>query len=443
MNELAFEDIFMSHIVTDKSFLASVYSCGNPEETAQFPCRDDNQLLLSKIFDCFGKSGQIPTIEILRVDSDEGEIPIINKAWERALSINGAMDPTVLYSDATEYLRSRGTTWAIEQAARGKLVGAEIATKINKIVGLSLEKNLGYDIIKNFDAFYKKINEKHATITTGYKWLDEQLDGGWVIGEPALYIFAGETNVGKSVLLMQFAIAAYRAGKNVLLVSLEMSEFMYSKRIYANLCQIGMRDLKYQSDNIRQSISSSDPAYGRIIVKEFPSGSLSVPQLENYLEDLKRNDFVPDLIIVDYLNLMTAYTKEQKKYEEIGAIAVGLRGLTYRWAPIVTATQLNRQGLGKANPGIDKTAQSIEGSYCADFQASIFQLPEQREMGVINIGVQKTRFGDKGMVKMFGVDFPKMTIHELDQSTEGVMGVPAMASGPQNAQEDFDGEVFG
>jgi hypothetical protein len=146
---------------------------------------------------------------------------------------------------------------------------------------------------------------------------------------------------------------------------------------------------------------------------------------------------------VDYLNLMTAYTKEQKKYEEIGAIAVGLRGLTYRWAPIVTATQLNRQGLGKANPGIDKTAQSIEGSYCADFQASIFQLPEQREMHVISIGVQKTRFGDKGMVKMFGVDFPKMTIHELDQSTEGVMGVPVMAAGPQNAQEDFDGEVFG
>lgn len=443
MNELAFEDIFMSHIITDRSFLASVYSCGNPEEVAQFPCRDENQLLLSKIFDYFGKSGQLPTIEILRVDSDEGEIPIVDKSWNRALATNGAMDQSVLYSDATEYLRSRGTAWAISQAARGKLVGAEIATKINKIIGLSLEKNLGYDIVKNFDSFYNKINETHATITTGYKWLDEQLEGGWMVGEPALYIFAGETNVGKSVLLMQFAIAAYKAGKNVLLASLEMSEFMYSKRIYANLCQIGMRDLKYQSDKIRQCISSPDPAYGKIIVKEFPSGSLSVPQLENYLEELKRNDFVPDLIIVDYLNLMTAYSKDQKKYEEIGTIAVGLRGLTYRWAPIVTATQLNRQGLGKANPGIDKTAQSIEGSFCADFQASIFQLPEQREMGVINIGVQKTRFGDKGMVKMFGVDFPKMTIRELDQSTEGMMGVPAAVSDSRNAQDEFDGDVFG
>ena len=437
MNELAFEDIFMAHVISDKAFLASVYSCGIPEETAQYPLRDDNQLLLSKTLDYFGKCGKVPTIEILRVDSDEGEVAIIDKAWNRAKEINGEIDPTVLYSDTTEYLRSRGTNWVIEQAAKGKIEGAEIARKINKAIGITLDKNLGYDIVKDFDQFYKKLNEKHATITTGYNWMDEQLEGGWVCGEPALYVFAGETNVGKSVLLMQFLIAAYKAGKNALMVSLEMSQFMYSKRIYANLCQIGMKDLKYQSDNIRQMISSPDPAYGKIIVKEFPTGTLSVPQLENYLEDLERNDFKPDVIFVDYLNLMTAHSKDKKKYEEIGEIAVGLRGLSYRFAPIVTATQLNREGMGRANPGIEKTAQSIEGSYCADFQASIFQLPEQREMGVINIGIQKTRFGDKGKVKMFGVDFPKMTIHELDQSTEGVMGVPAMAAA-KNEASDFE-----
>jgi len=442
MNELAFEDIFMSHLITDKPFLASVYSCGIPDEVAQYPLREDNQLLTSKVFEYFGKSGQLPTIEILRVHSDEGEIEILNKAWERAMGTNGSIDQSVLYSDATEYLRNRGMGWVISQAAMGKIEGEEVAKKANKAIGISLDKNLGYNIVTDFDSFYSKLTEKHDTITTGYNWLDEQLDGGWVRGEPALYIFAGETNVGKSVLLMQFLIAAYKAGKNALMVSLEMSQFMYSKRIYANLCQIGMKDLKYQADNIRQMISSPDPAFGKIIVKEFPTGTLSVPQLENYLEDLARNDFRPDVIFVDYLNLMTAHAKDKKKYEEIGDIAVGLRGLSYRYAPIVTATQLNRSGMGKANPGLDKTADSVEGTFCADFQASIFQLPEQREMGVINIGVQKTRFGDKGKVKMFGVDFPKMTIHELDQSTEGVMGVPAMGA-PKNDAEDFEGDVFG
>lgn len=441
MNEVAFEDIFMSHALKDKQFLSSVYSCGIPDEVAQYPIREDNQLLLSKVFAYFGRSGQIPSIDVIKVDCDDGEIPTVQSAWERLQKVDGTMDPTIFSNDATEYLRSRGMQWVIVQAAHGKIEGTDVAAKVNKVMGISLDKNIGYDIVKDFDAFYKKINEKHVTITTGYKWLDEQLEGGWVIGEPALYIFAGETNVGKSVLLMQFAIAAYKAGKNVLLVSLEMSQFMYSKRIYASLCQIGMKDLKYQSDNIRQMISSPDPAYGKIIVKEFPTGTLSVPQLENYLEDLGRNDFKPDVIFVDYLNLMTAHSKDKKKYEEIGDIAVGLRGLSYRFAPIVTATQLNREGMGRANPGIEKTAQSIEGSYCADFQASIFQLPEQREMGVINIGIQKTRFGDKGMVKMFGVDFPKMTIRELDSSTEGIMGAPAVAI--KNDAEDFEGEVFG
>lgn len=441
MNEVEFENIFMGRIVSDKQFLSGVYSCGIPDEVAQYPYREDNQLLLAKLFEYFGKSGQIPTIEVLRSFTDENDIKPLSEAWNRAKGVCTEMDPAIFSNAATEYLRNRGLNWVIVQAAHGKLTGEEVVSKANKAIGISLDKNIGYDIVSGIDSFYTKITEKYETITTGYKWLDEQLEGGWVCGEPALYIFAGETNVGKSVLLMQFAIAAYCAGKNALIVSLEMSEFMYSKRIYANLCQIGMSDLRYQADKVRQMISSPDPAYGRLIVKEFPSGSLSVPQLEGYLEDLERQGFKPDVIFVDYLNLMTAHEKDKKKYEEIGDLSVGLRRLSYRFAPVVTATQLNRSGMGKANPGIDKTAQSIEGSYCADFQASIFQLPEQREMGVINIGIQKTRFGGKGQVKMFGVDFPRMTIHELDQSTEGVMGVPVM--GPKNNADDFEGDVFG
>ena len=441
MNLLEFEKILMSRAISDKRFLSALYSCGIPDETSQYPLNPNNALLLDKVFEYFGKSSQMPTIDIIRVECDESEVPMVNDAWETAEKTNSSYDETVFYSKATEYLRERGLSWVISQAAKGLISGEDVAKKANKAIGISLDKNLGFDIVEGIDEFCKKISDKHDTITTGYKWLDEQLEGGWIRNEPALYIFAGETNVGKSVLLMQFLIAAYKAGKNALMVSLEMSQFMYSKRIYANLCQIGMSDLRYQIDNVKQIISSPDPAYGKIIVKEFPTGTLSVPQLEGYLEDLERNGFVPDVIFVDYLNLMTAHSKDKKKYEEIGELAVGLRRLSYRFAPIVTATQLNRSGMGKANPGLDKTADSVEGTFCADFQASIFQLPEQREMGVINIGIQKTRFGDKGKVKMFGVDFPKMTIRELDESTESIMGSASVSEA--GASQDFEEDIFG
>jgi len=438
MNLLEFERVLMSRIISDKRFLSAVFSCGDPQETAQYPLNPANALLLEKVFAYFAESSQLPTIDVIRVE--EPEIKVVCDAWDAAKNVDATYDETVLYAKTTEYLRERGLKWVISQAAKGLIDGEEVVKKANAAIGISLDKNLGFDIVEGVDDFCKSLSEKHETITTGYKWLDEQIEGGWICGEPALYIFAGETNVGKSVLLMQFLIAAYKAGKNALMVSLEMSEFMYTKRIYANLCQIGMSNLAHQIDDVRRIISSPDPAYGKIKVKQFPTGTLSVPQLEGYLEDLGRNGFKPDVVFVDYLNLMTAHSKDKKKYEEIGELAVGLRRLSYTFAPIITATQLNRSGMGKANPGLDKTADSVEGSFCADFQASIYQLPEQREMGVINIGIQKTRFGDKGRVKMFGVDFPKMTIKELDESTESVMG--SASSVETGASQSFEDDIF-
>ena len=437
MNEIEFENIFMSRVVTDKEFLSDVYSAGNPEETAQYPVNDGNQILLARLFDYFGKCGQLPSLDVLKVYiDDEKDLSAIASAWTNAMAVDSTIDRDVLYSLTEKYLRDRGLHWVIVQASLGRIGGSEVVEKANKAIGIRLDKNLGYDIVADVDSFCDKMTAKVSTITTGYNWLDEQLGGGWVCGEPALYIFAGETNVGESVLLMQFAIAAYLAGKNALIVSLEMSQFMYSKRIYANICDIRMGELGQRIEEVRDIIHGADPTYGKLVVKEFPTGTLSVPQLEGYLEDLKRGGFIPDVIFVDYLNLMTAHAKDKKKYEEIGELAVGLRRLSYNYAPIVTATQLNRSGMGRANPGLDKTADSVEGSFCADFQASIFQLPEHREMGVINIGIQKTRFGDKGKVKMFGVDFPKMTIRELDETTEGVMGVSVSERSEADAFED-------
>ena len=65
--------------------------------------------------------------------------------------------------------------------------------------------------------------------------MDERLDGGFLEAGRAMYIFAGPTNVGKSIFLSNVATNAAEAGKKVLVVSLEMSEMIYSKRITSKL----------------------------------------------------------------------------------------------------------------------------------------------------------------------------------------------------------------
>ena len=110
MNEVEFENIFMGRIVSDKQFLAGVYSCGIPDEVAQYPYREDNQLLLTKLFEYFGKSGQLPTIEVLRSFTDENSIKPLSEAWERAKASASSsltrLDPNLLPFLSSEFIGS-------------------------------------------------------------------------------------------------------------------------------------------------------------------------------------------------------------------------------------------------------------------------------------------------------------------------------------------------
>ena len=72
-------------------------------------------------------------------------------------------------------------------------------------------------------------------IPSKWKWLDDQLGGGFLKNGRALYVFAGQTNVGKSIVLGNVAANMAQQGKTVLLVSLEMSEMMYAKRLSSYL----------------------------------------------------------------------------------------------------------------------------------------------------------------------------------------------------------------
>ena len=84
--------------------------------------------------------------------------------------------------------------------------------------------------------------------------------------------FAGETNVGKSVFLGNIAVNIAKQGKTVLVVSLEMSEFMYARRLAGNLTGIEINNLRLEIPTLRSKLKEqiiSNPK-GKILIKEFP-----------------------------------------------------------------------------------------------------------------------------------------------------------------------------
>ena len=112
-------------------------------------------------------------------------------------------------------------------------------------------------------------------------------------------VFAGQVNVGKSIVLGNVAANMVLANKNVLLVTLEMSEFMYAKRISTQLTQIPHNDLKSYTNELKESLEGiKKNLNSRLIIKEYPPKTVTVRQIDAFITKLKHKGFVPDLSLI-------------------------------------------------------------------------------------------------------------------------------------------------
>ena len=86
-----------------------------------------------------------------------------------------------------------------EDVSSGKIDTGFILDKFEKSCNINLKTDIGLDLFNNFDIVVQDLNTDQPTIPSRWKWLDEKIDGGFMQNGRALYVFAGETNVGKSI----------------------------------------------------------------------------------------------------------------------------------------------------------------------------------------------------------------------------------------------------
>jgi replicative DNA helicase len=229
-------------------------------------------------------------------------------------------------------------------------------------------------------------------------------------------VFAGQVNVGKSIVLGNIATNMLLADKNVLLISLEMSEFMYSKRISTQLTQIPHNDLKTFTDELKeQLLHIKKNINSKLVVKEYPPKTVTVRHIDSFMTKLKHKGFSPDIVVIDYINLIHPIAKNLNSYESVKEIAEHLRALSFKYnIPIVSATQLNRGSFNTASPGMEGISESIGLAATCDVICSLWQEEEDRELGVINMGMQKNRFGPNFGSAAFKCNYNTLTLKETN-----------------------------
>lgn len=425
-----FENVILLKALTDQEYLNSISSHFSP---ALFNNKDIGRIV-EHIVNFFNERSILPTITELkaRLISEEDK-KSLNNVKPKLQELDVELNKNELIENTEKFLKERFVYKTILDVAEGFTNNSfnleEALAEFEKAYSISLTENLGSWYLQDIENHAKELTTIYNPVPTGWKFFDDKTEGG--LFPKTLTVFAGQVNVGKSIILGNLAANMLLADKNVLLISLEMSEFMYSKRISSQLTQIPHNELKLYTTELVEHIKHiAKNIQSKLVIKEYPPKSVTVRHIDSFITKLKRRGFNPDIVVIDYINLLHPIAKNLNSYAEIKEIAEHLRSLSFKYnVPFVSATQLNRGSFNTSSPGMEGIAESIGLAATCDVICSLWQEEEDKELGVINIGMQKNRFGPNYGHGCFRCNYNTLTLketnpdyfHEDSQTTENVV----------------------
>jgi len=315
--------------------------------------------------------------------------------------------------DALKYIQSTPVT------------SDNIKTVIDTFKNIIVERNnIDFSFDEGLDFFNTDNHQQltQNTFSTGYPFIDTVLGGGF--SSKALYVFMGMPKVGKSLWLGNLAAQAVRSGHNVAILSLEMTDRKYVKRVGANLLGIPVSTYTEAAEDdqiIKKKLGSM--AYdnlrvpGHLMIKEFPTSQASVNDIERYLRKVEENKGIKfKVVIVDYINIMKNWRNpnSENTYMKIKQIAEDLRGMAMNnnWS-IVTATQTKQGDFDASDLSINSAAESSGLVATVDGMFGIIQDPIMYANKEYKLKILANRDdGYKNAYKVFSVDYRYMRISE-------------------------------
>ena len=407
-----FENILIFKSLTDSGYLASIADIVQPEYFKNKAIAD----VFTIIKDFSEKRNKLPTSTELKsylVTDDQKES--FKELVTSFSDIDKNLDKDELYDNTEQFLKEKAVYHTMlevaEDVAKGKVDTSLVLDKFEKSCNINLVTDLGLDIHQDIDQVINDINSVERHIPSNWEWLDSNLDGGFLEAGKSLYVFAGETNIGKSIFLGNIARNIAGQGKNVLLVTLEMSELLYARRICTNISKIPIREMNTNTALLKQAVEEEP---GKIFIKEFPPSTITANQLKAFIKKFSEKGIKLDAIVLDYLNLMHS-SIGNNSYERIKHVTEQVRAMSYVFeCPIISATQLNRAGFDQDNPDLATISESIGLAATADVIASIYQNEEDRELGIIRLGMMKNRYGPRGTTQAMRIDYSTLTIEQAD-----------------------------
>tara|TARA_Y100001958_G_C21224425_1_gene549785 strand:+ start:806 stop:2176 length:1371 start_codon:yes stop_codon:yes gene_type:complete len=382
-----------------------------------------HQWVVKETLQYFDKFHTTPTLDFLKIEVKKLENEVLKTAI-----VDQLKEVFKLVNADQEYVEQEFSSFCKNQALKNALLKSvdllssgmfdDIRLTIDNALKAGQDKNVGHEYLKDVESRYKE--EDRQVIPTPWPIINERLMGG--LGGGDFGLIFGSPGGGKSWTMVALGAHAVKLGLNVVHYTLELSEGYVGKRYDAHFVNEPVNTIHLHKEKINKFI---DDLPGSLTIKEYSPGQASISTLEGHIQKLTDLGYPPDLIILDYVDLLKSISSSKDEKEKLDNTYVATKALAKDLnIPIWSVSQVNRAGARDEIVEGDKAAGSYNKLMITDFCMSLSRLPQDKINNTARFFLMKNRYGMDGMTYYASMD-TSMGIIEMDENPtelpEGVL----------------------
>ena len=429
--ETRIENTIIKNLIQNETYTRKVI----PFIKSEYFTESSEKLVFEEIVNYFDKYTKSPTVEALLINLDnvtsKGDA-IVKSSKQLIGNIETDDTPLDWLIDETEkWCKDRAIYIAVMDSIevldeKSKRSTGEIPDLLKDALSVSFDTHIGHDQLEDAEDRFEFYNTEEEKMPFDLEYFNKITKGG--LPNKTLNICLAGTGVGKSLFMCHMASNCLLMGKNVLYITMEMSEERIAERIDANTMNVPMKELpdvsKKEYDKKIQRIKNKTK--GKLIIKEYPTAAAHVGHFRHLLQELNiKKDFQPDIIFIDYLNICASHRirpgSGANSYTLVKSIAEELRGLAVEYdVPMVSATQTTRSGYGSTDIGLEDTSESFGLPATADLMFALITSDELEDLDQLVVKQLKNRYNDPTIFKRFviGIDRSRMKLYDVEQEAQ-------------------------
>ena len=382
----------ISSLLTHKGFLLNIHDVLSED----YFDNNSQKWIIKEILKYYQKYHTTPTMEVLKVELKK----IDNEVMQ--LSIKEQLKEAYKSSDEDlKYIEEEFSNFCKNQQLKKALLSSvdllnagdydSIRNLVDNALKAGQDKNIGHEYEKDTESRYRE--EHRIAIATPWDKFNDLLQGG--LGGGDFGLIFGNPGGGKSWSLIALGGHAVKMGYNVIHYTLELGADYVGRRYDAFFTGCDVGKITKHKARVEEVIAELP---GKLIIKEYSPGKATISTLESHIKKCIDLEFKPDLIIIDYVDLLRSKRNNRERKDEIDDIYLSTKGLARELnLPIWSVSQVNRAGAKDDIIEGDKAAGSYDKVMVTDVAISLSRKRQDKVNGTGRFHIMKNRYGMDGL----------------------------------------------